>query len=162
MPKMSNAAKNAIAEGIYEIFVNAQMHSQTKSIFTCGQFFPKKNKIEFTITDIGIGFKNNINKRFNSKLNAVEAIQWAVKDTHTTKIDTPGGIGLAKLIEFLKINTGKLQIISNEGYYEFSDNIEKKENFIGEFPGSIVNLQFNTDDSNSYILKEEVDLSNIF
>ncbi len=162
MPNMSKAVKDAIAEGIYEIYVNAQMHSQTKTIFTCGQFFPNKNKIEFTITDVGVGFKNKVNNRFNSKLNAAQAIKWAVQDKNTTKIDTPGGIGLAKLTEFLKTNEGKLQIISNEGFYQFGNDGEKTGSFIGEFPGTVVNLQFSTDDSKSYSLKEEINIDNIF
>ncbi|MDR4507873.1 MAG: hypothetical protein MRJ65_06500 [Candidatus Brocadiaceae bacterium] len=43
-----------ITESIYEIFVNAQIHSETDFIYTCGQFFPNKHMIEFTIKDTGI------------------------------------------------------------------------------------------------------------
>lgn len=162
LPQMSLPAREAIAEGIYEIFVNAQMHSQSENIFTCGQFFPAKNKIEFTIVDTGIGFKNEINRRFDKQLSAVQAIAWAVIDRHTTKTDTPGGIGLAKLSEFIKLNKGKLQIISNEGFYELSSSGELIKEFAQEFPGTIVNLQFKTDDNRSYKLKEEIDINDIF
>ena len=162
LPQMSLPAREAIAEGIYEIFVNSQMHSQTDRIYTCGQFFPTKNKIEFTIVDTGIGFKNRINQHFNKQLSATQAITWAVKDRHTTKTDTPGGIGLAKLSEFIKLNKGKLQIISNEGFYELSSSGEITNKFTQEFPGTIVNLQFRTNDDKSYKLKEEIDLNDIF
>ncbi len=64
LPRMSDGVKERILEAIYEIFVNAQMHSETKFIYTCGQFFPAKNKIEFTIVDKGIGFREKINSRF--------------------------------------------------------------------------------------------------
>ncbi len=162
LPKMSVLAIEAIAEGIYEIFVNAQMHSQTEEIYTCGQFFPKKNKIEFTIVDTGIGFRNKINRHFDKQLSATQAITWAVKDRHTTKTDTPGGIGLAKLSEFIKLNAGKMQIISNNGFYEQNTSGVNVLELTGEFPGTIVNLQFRTDDNHSYILQEEIDLNNIF
>ncbi len=162
MPHMSKAARDSIAEAIYEIFVNAQMHSQTNSIFVCGQFFPNKDKIEFTITDVGKGFKSSVNNHFNSNLTSVQAIKWAVQDRHTTKKDTPGGIGLARLSEFIKLNQGKMQIVSYDGFYEYTAEHEKSSSFIGEFPGTVVNLQFNTGDENWYSLKEEVDINDIF
>ena len=116
LPIMSNGVKEKIVEGIYEIFVNAQIHSGSEFIYTCGQFFPQKNKIEFTIADTGIGFKEKINQHFHSHLSAVQAIEWAVKNKHTTKTDVPGGIGLAILKEFIELNKGKMQIVSSDGF----------------------------------------------
>jgi anti-sigma regulatory factor (Ser/Thr protein kinase) len=162
LPKMSDMAKNKIAEAIYEIFVNAQIHSESEHIYTCGQFFPWKDKIEFTIVDVGIGFKNRVNRRFNTKLNAVQAIKWAVQDKSTTKIGISGGIGLAFLKEFIDINKGKMQIISNNGFYQYSEQGENIHLFNKEFPGTIVNLQFRTNDNKSYILKSEVGANDIF
>jgi hypothetical protein len=80
LPHMSSALKEKMVEAIYEIFVNAQIHSKTQYIYTCEQFFSQKNVIEFTIVDTGIGFKNKINKRFNRSLSAKDAITWAVED----------------------------------------------------------------------------------
>jgi anti-sigma regulatory factor (Ser/Thr protein kinase) len=162
LPKMSEGAKNKIAEALYEIFVNAQIHSESNHIYTCGQFFPWKDKIEFTIVDVGIGFRDKVNKRFDSNLNAMQAIQWAVRDKNTTKIGVSGGIGLALLREFIGMNRGKMQIISNDGFYEYSEQGEEMQLFKGAFPGTIVNLQFRTNDNNSYILKTEVDANDIF
>src|SRR5690606_36192602 len=55
LPRMSEGVKEKRLEAIYGIFVNAQIHSETQFIYTCGQFFPNKSKIEFTIVDTGIG-----------------------------------------------------------------------------------------------------------
>ena len=162
LPIMSDGVKEKIIEAIYEIFVNAQIHSETKFIYTCGQFFPNKNKIEFTIVDIGIGFREKINRRFGRNLSATQALKWAVQDKKTTKQDVSGGIGLAVLKEFIGINKGKMQIVSNDGFYQFDDNGENLRLFNGEFPGTIVNLQFRTDDSNNYSLKSEIDINDIF
>jgi hypothetical protein len=162
LPIMSDGVKEKIIEAIYEIFVNAQIHSETKFIYTCGQFFPNKNKIEFTIVDIGIGFREKINRRFGRNLSATQALKWAVQDKKTTKQDISGGIGLAVLKEFIGINKGKMQIVSNDGFYQFDDNGEDLRLFNGEFPGTIVNLQFRTDDSNNYSLKSEIDINDIF
>lgn len=162
MPHMSIKAIEKITESIYEIFVNAQIHSQSSYIFTCGQYYPRRHVIEFTITDIGIGFKKKINNRFNVSLNSVQAILWAVKDKHTTKTGVPGGIGLAILKEFVQINRGKLQIISDDGFYQYHNLKETTDTFTKPFPGTIVNLQFNTNDDTSYITKEEVNQEIIF
>ena len=147
---------------IYEIFVNAQIHSASPFIYTCGQFFPNKNKIEFTIVDTGIGFKEKINQRFNSNLSAIQAIKWAVQDKMTTKIGVSGGIGLAVLKEFIELNKGKMQIVSSDGFYQFDSEGELDNQFSGQFPGTIVNLQFKTDDKHNYSLKNEIDINDIF
>lgn len=162
LPHMSVLVKEKIAEAIYEIFVNAQIHSGSKHIYTCGQFYPRDNKIEFTIVDTGIGFKKKVNDRFNSNLSSVQAIKWAIQDKNTTKIGITGGIGLALLKEFIEKNRGKIQIISDDGFYQFDLQGEIGQFFNGAFPGTIVNLQFRTDDNSSYVLKGEFDNNNIF
>lgn len=161
-PSMTDALKKKIAESIYEIFVNAQMHSESDYIYTCGQHFPKKNKIEFTIVDMGIGFKNNINKRFGMTLDAVKSIRWATTEGHTTKTTAPGGIGLAILKEFIKMNSGKFQIVSDDGFYEIEGDSDTAKFLTNPFPGTIVNMEFRTDDAKSYRLASEFDLDNIF
>lgn len=162
LPNMSHLVKDKMAEAIYEIFVNAQIHSESKYIYTCGQFFPRENKIEFTIADTGIGFKRKINDRFGSNLSSIQAIKWATQDRNTTKIGITGGIGLALLKEFIIKNKGKMQIISDDGFYQFDSHGEQMQLFIGSFPGTIVNLQFRTNDNSSYVLKSEFDNTDIF
>lgn len=162
LPQMSALLKEKMTEAIYEIFVNAQIHSNCDNIYTCGQFFPRENKIEFTIVDNGIGFKRKINERFDKNLSAVQAIEWAVKDRHTTKVGITGGIGLAFLKEFVTKNNGKMQIVSDDGFYQFDNQAEIIRTFNGSFCGTIVNLQFRTDDTNSYLLKKEINSNDIF
>ena len=156
LPKMSDSLKKKIAESIYEIFVNAQIHSKSDYIYTCGQFFPHKEKIEFTIVDMGIGFKKHINDSFNFSLSSVQTIKWALINGNTTKKDVPGGIGLSLLTEFIKLNRGKFQIISDDGFYEVGET-ENSGFLDSPFPGTIVNMEFRTDDTNSYRLSSESD-----
>ncbi|MCK5202187.1 MAG: ATP-binding protein [Spirochaetales bacterium] len=156
LPKMTRVLKNKLTESIYEIFINAKMHSGTSKIFVCGQFFPKKKKIEFMITDTGYGIKNVVNNRFNANLSAVQAIEWAVKDRNTTKENISGGIGLSLLYEFISINKGKVQIISNEGFWQLSNGKITTNTFENEFPGTIVNISVRTDDQNTYMLNSEI------
>ncbi|MDD4205107.1 MAG: ATP-binding protein [Candidatus Delongbacteria bacterium] len=162
MPEMTGALKKKIAESIYELFVNAKDHSGTKFIYTCGQVFPVKNKIEFTIADTGKGFQRVVNDALLTNFTAGQAIKWAIKDRNTTKNDITGGIGLAILHEFIKLNKGRLQIISGNGFYEFDEEGERIHKFPYDFPGSYINVSIRTDDDSSYALKEEIDSNDLF
>ena len=124
LPKMSTILKSKIAESIFEIFTNAQIHSETKSIYACGQYFPKKHIIEFTITDTGRGFKEIISSFFNKDVRADLAIKWAFENTHSTKQHVSGGIGLSILKEFIDLNKGIIQVVSNNGYYKIDQDGE--------------------------------------
>lgn len=155
MPTMSKRLKKKIGEGIYEIFINAAMHSETiEGIFTCGQLFPGKHKIEFTVTDLGIGIRNRVNQYLGESLSSVNAIEWAMLERNTTKPNDSGGLGLAILKQFISLNKGSIQVISNDGFWEFSDKGTVKYSFHGEFPGTAVNICINTDDPMHYSLYE--------
>ncbi|MBP8178021.1 MAG: ATP-binding protein [Spirochaetes bacterium] len=161
MPKMSDLLKKKIIENIYEIFINAQIHSESDYIYTCGQFYPKKNIIEFTITDAGIGFKRSIYNKFERDISSVNAMKLALRGTITTKNGIPGGLGLKMLSEFIEINRGKFQIITYEGFYEKIAVNEMYNEFDGYFPGTIVNLQFKTDEKYSYCFTDEIESDDI-
>ena len=162
LPILSIGLKKKMAEAIYEIFVNTQLHSETSNTYTCGQFYPKSNTIFFTITDTGIGFKNRIIKSKHINLSSIDAIKWAVIEKNTTKENVPGGLGLTILKEFVDLNKGCIQIVSDDGFYQHSMGNDEFKLLNGSFPGTIVNLQFKTDDVSSYELAEDVSLDNIF
>ena len=103
---------------------------------------------------MGQGFKKLINNRFNSSLSSIQAIKWAIKDGNTTKTDVSGGLGLSLLTEFIKLNGGKFQIISDDGFYEVGET-EQSYTLDAPFPGTVVNMEFRTDDVRSYRLSSE-------
>jgi len=58
MPKMSSGLVKKFRESVFEIFSNAVIHSQTKlGIFSCGQYFPKRDRLDFAVADLGIGIR---------------------------------------------------------------------------------------------------------
>lgn len=121
----------------------------------------KKYKIEFMMTDIGLGIKHVVNGAFNANLPATQAIEWAIRDKNTTKKGVSGGIGLSLLHEFIKMNKGRVQIISNEDFWQLDNANVTKNSFDNEFPGTMVNISVCTDDTNSYMLESEIP-DNIF
>lgn len=164
-PKHSRLLGKKINESIFEIFENARTHGHCKHIHTCGQYYPNKNlkRLDMTIVDMGQTIKANVNKYLKQNLSGSQAIQWALVDGHTTKTgNVPGGLGLNIIFEFIKLNKGKVQIVSSDGYWEYRKGETESRLFEKPFPGTIVNIEFNLDDKDSYRLTEEVSLEDIF
>lgn len=157
IPDMSPALNEKFLEGIDELFSNAEIHSKTKlGIYACGQFFPKKKKLDFSIVDLGIGFQQVINRITNFKLSGHGAISWAMTGANTTRSgDIPGGLGLKILKEFIRLNRGKLTVISHGGLWCLGPNGIVSRAMITAFPGTAITLEINTADQNSYYMKNE-------
>lgn len=163
-PKMSQELLRRFRESLYEIFGNSVFHSETNHIFACGQYFYLQNRLDFSIVDLGIGFHGNINEKMNLHLSPKEAIVWAMEENQTTKKGgtVPGGLGLKLIKEFIEKNNGKMQIVTYNGYWEFSKGRTILNTFSSNFPGTIVNIEINTADSSYYFLESETDYENIF
>jgi anti-sigma regulatory factor (Ser/Thr protein kinase) len=158
IPKMSSKLNKKFRESIFEIFANFATHSNSKQgIFVCGQYYPKKYLLDLTISDTGVGIRTNVRRILDKKTSSIDAIRWAMVEGNTTKTgNEPGGFGLALLQNFIEHNKGKIQIVSRQGYYEFSNGIEKFEKLDADFPGTTINLEINTKDNNSYCLRSEI------
>ncbi len=158
MPFMSLGARKKIQESIYEIFSNAVIHSGCSEILTCGQYYPNKHTLEFTIVDMGKTIRANVSSFLGSEVSGQTAIKWAAQEGKTTKKGSiPGGLGLSIIRRFLSLNNGKLQIASSDGYWEEYNGYEYTRESGGDFPGTIVNLTFNMQDNNGYQLDSEPD-----
>lgn len=163
MPNMSVLLKKKVNESIFEIFNNAVIHGNCQSVFSGGQYYRRKYRLDFTIVDLGKTIKANVNEYGNTNFSGGDAIKWAVAEGHTTKRgQIPGGLGLSLIREFIEKNKGKIQIISADGYWEQKENKETGKQFSQIFPGTIVNLEFNINDESCYCLSSEIDKENIF
>lgn len=160
-PSMSNAVHEEISGLIQEIFINAKIHSETEFIYTCGQFHPKRNELNFTIVDTGIGFAKRIEKDFDMVIDSCDAVKWAMIDGHTTKQGVSGGLGLALLKEFVTQNNGKIQIISGNAFYELHQNNEAIDTLNYYFDGSVVSMTFKTNDTKTYKFVDEIEDNDI-
>ncbi len=162
-PKHSVLLGKRITESIFEIFENARTHGKCEFIHTCGQYYPRKRpaRLDITIVDVGQTIHKNVNDFLSSseKYDACLAIDWAIKYGNTTKIGRTGGLGLSLILDFIKLNNGVMQIISSNGYWEYRGNQVHTKVLKNDFPGTIVNIEFNFDDSCFYQLKSEVNLT---
>lgn len=164
MPVMSEPLQKKFREGVFEIFSNAVMHSQTKlGIFSCGQFFRLKHQLVFAVADLGIGMRENIKRGTGIDMKADEAIMWATEGRNTTRRGSiPGGLGLKILREFIALNNGALRIVSDAGYWESSDGNVRTCILDHPFPGTVVSIEINTSDRHSYALASELSEADIF
>ncbi|MDQ1769363.1 hypothetical protein GQR60_00850 [Labilibaculum sp. A4] len=157
MPGFSIQLQKKMNESIFEIFENAIFHGKTNEVYTCGQYFPRHlpPHIEFTIVDLGRTIQANVGEYLNKAIIAKDAIEWAVEKGHTTKTgDTPGGLGLKLIREFLKLNKGQIQIVSGDGYWCENNNTIFAQSMKTSFPGTIISLNIRID-GESYCLKSE-------
>lgn len=165
IPQMSEALRKKFWESVFELFSNAVIHSETElGIFTCGQYFPQHDRVEFAIADLGVGIRSNLLAKKNVNLSSEAAINWAMEGQNTTKTGAiPGGLGLKLLREFIKYNRGRIQVVSQEGYWEQLADASIKMNALSyAFPGTVVNMEINTADTNPAILTSELQADEIF
>ncbi len=163
LPNMTPRLLKGFRNSLYEIYLNAVEHSETQQdVFSCGQFFPKKQRLDFCITDLGIGIKENIKRKIDLTFKPEEAIDWAMQAANTTRKYESGGLGLKLIREFIVLNNGRIVIVSDAGYWELQGEQVTKKRFDCPFPGTVVLIEINTADTKSYALKSEIDPNNIF
>lgn len=155
LPSMTNIVRIMLNKSLCEVFVNADTHSETRKIYSCGQFFPHKNLLTFSITDLGIGFQGSYYNFKKQNVSSIEAIEWALRG-NTTKTST-GGLGLQSIKDFIEKNNGALIIVSKDAYWELKSNNVYTRVFANPFPGTVVTLEIKTDDDKFYCLKDEIE-----
>lgn len=162
MPTLSEGLKDKILENILEIFGNAPMHGGCKKVFSCGQIFPQKNLIKFTIANTGHTIKENVIEYYAHELNTDiyprKTISWATAENNSTKKivnGKSGGLGLYYLKQFIEKNGGSINICSSDEFWKYIRNVETTEYLSDIFCGTIVTIEIRTDDNNIYFLEQE-------
>lgn len=162
----SEGLKNHLVRNVLEIFNNSVIHSNSGAgIFACGQFYPTKHKVRLSISDLGSGILPRVSQHLkNTSLTSENAIKWAVKKGNTTKINTPGGLGLGLLHEFITINGGQMQIVSGDCLWQYQNGREHCHRLSTPLLGTSVNITINTGIGAKYSLisEEDFDFSNLF
>lgn len=112
---------------------------------------------------IGIGIRKNIQDNAGLILSAEAAIHWSTEGQNTTKRgQIPGGLGLKLLKEFIDLNDGCIQIVSDAGYWRRENKQTITTPLSHTFPGTVVTVEINTADTNTYKLTSEPSTENIF
>lgn len=160
LPKMSSGVRDCMIDNILEIFNNVKEHTHSKKLYTCGQFFPSKGLLYFTITDSGETIPYNVEnycQKYNINLAEFESsLAWAMQSGNSTRQSgSPGGLGLFLLSDFISLNQGELYIVSGCETFEQTKRGKRYQQLSSPFPGTIVTMAFNLSDSSSYCLASE-------
>lgn len=160
---VSGRLRDAIAGRMWEIYNNAFEHSGTEiGVFSCGQYFPHNDTLLLSVVDFGQGipakvrtfFRQYTNEDLVSKLTGASCLKWAFQAGTTTKVGEPGGSGLDLLKEFVRLNQGKLEVYSNEGYAIIDRDGERYENHGISFEDTVVHITLVCDER-LYHFKDE-------
>lgn len=151
MPTWEDKTKEKLIDDLIEVYANIDKHAETLDpFFVCGQYYPVRKLIRFTICDLGVGFLKKIQQNVPSLVNDHgQAILWAIKG-QSTKKDAPGGQGLKNLYNYLSDSGGGMQICSgNSNWCSKTMNlgIAFRPNGIATFnsifTGAAISLEFN-------------------
>lgn len=155
-PSMSSNCQDRIADNFLEIFNNVIDHANSNNIYVCGQLFPKKARLCFTIVDIGNTIHDNVSTYLSENNLPIpqNTLEWAIQRGNSTKKNVPGGLGFSLLIDFLEANSGGFTIISGNEIYELNNRKKRFNNIDVPFPGTIVTITINLNDEQLYCLDD--------
>lgn len=123
---LARETEQRFKEAVFEIADNTHIHSDSDRIFMCGQHFPQKKRLAFTISDNGISIPIKVNNSLhlysaNDSTHDYNLINWATKRGNSTKTVPAAGLGLSDIMETMK-QLGELTIVSNYGYWKFNSS----------------------------------------
>jgi hypothetical protein len=142
--QISDETKEGLTRCFLEVFTNVESHaSTTLPVFACGQYYPTKGQLTFTLLDLGIGYSPKIQEHTNGRVNSSKgAVKWAIQEGHSTKKDARGGDGLSEIVKYCRANKGALHIVTGDAYW--GSNLGAVETFkVKRFAGSMLNITFN-------------------
>ena len=161
-PSVSDGVAYRLTQSLLEVYVNARMHSASAhGVFVCGQSFRQRQRLALVVYDCGLGIPSSVRSFLPERLDDVDAITWAMTSGNTTKASS-GGLGLALLEEFIKLNSGQLAVVSGRGAYLVESGKARSAQLADPLPGTCISVSVRTNDNNVYTMEEESHGRDIF
>lgn len=165
-PSLSPGLARAMVSQVWEIFLNAMEHADSRAgIFACGQFFPNLKDIALGIVDYGVGIPARVQGHLAAPgMPDSNAMEWAFQPGNSTSSSpsVPRGLGLDLLQEFVTKNGGSLHIVSNGARASLERGRLRFEEQSSPFPGSLTCIRLRCDDALHYSLASERESGWIF
>lgn len=151
--------KSDLTAKMYELFANALEHAQSPvGCFSCGQSYNEDKEIVLTIVDLGIGIVKSVQDYFlinEDEITEENAIKWALKSGNTTRLDNSGGLGLSLIYDFLKINSGSMDIYCNSVFLRITQGKMKVKVLPTDFSGTMINIRMTKQNNVRYGYQNE-------
>lgn len=128
-----------------ETFTNIQVHSNCSLPFAaCGQFFPVKRKMHFSICDLGDGFFKKIQAYTAGSsqpiTEPVQAIEWALSGGSTQR--TQGGNALKNILVHCREKGHGLTIVTDGCIWEWKNGMKKCRSMAQQVYGTSIHIVF--------------------
>lgn len=154
---VSHELCDAIVGQMWEIYNNAFEHGNSPiGVVSCGQHFPKQKTLILSVIDFGIGIASNVRNFLRhkvheedrvSRLSGGKCLEWAFKEGNTTCMsEIPRGLGLDFLKRFVRLNQGKLEVYSNDGYVIIDKDRECYSTLDFSFNGTVIHITLQCDE----------------
>ncbi|HEI6905127.1 TPA: ATP-binding protein [Yersinia enterocolitica] len=159
---VSEPLRDAIAGKLWEIYANSFEHSKSPvGVFSCGQHFRRRNELILSVIDFGVGIPYNVKTFLSSdsrasSLPADACLRWACQSGNTTATvnGIPRGLGLHLLKELVKVNNGKLELYSHNGYVKIDSQGEEYQTLPFHFEGTILHITLICDEKFYHLVNE--------
>lgn len=149
-----------LSSNMDEVFNNIFDHSKSPVTgYIITQYYPKNNKISFSVCDFGIGIPTSINNADVQDIKEMEDWKAILKSLERgfSINSTPRnrGFGLNNILELTESSNGKLLIISNDGIVEkAAGNVYRAGNVGYDFSGTLIKVEV---DLNTFVEKDDSD-----
>ena len=136
---------------IREIFRNVFEHGDTDELYFCAQYWPKSNKVEFAVSDFGIGVKQGLARNPNFRFDTdKQALEYSLLPSVSGRTHEPrrsenwfnSGYGLY-MTNRLARNGGNFVIASGKSAICLTP--KTKTNFQTSFNGTILRVSLNVE-----------------
>lgn len=157
MPKMTRELAKEVRKSFCELFNNVFLHSNSAiGGVAIGQLYPKIQQVQVCVCDAGIGLVELVQSRGHATVSPTEAIIWALQQGNSTSDDdSPHGLGLYLLREFIKVNGGDFRIYANNGHYAEDSGVPTGRLLQAAMPGTLIELRLIIRDDVTYALSSD-------
>lgn len=142
---------DVLSYSIREMFRNVFEHGETDELYFCAQYWPKSNKVEFAVTDFGVGIRRGLAKNPNFLFTSdKQALECALLPSVSGKTHLPrtsstwfnSGYGLY-MTSRLARNGGNFAIASGNDAFQLHKTL--KSNFQTSFSGTAIRVNLDID-----------------
>jgi hypothetical protein len=153
---LSEGLRSQILGTVWESYANAFEHANSMiGVVAGGDFQKSRKRLSLSVLDFGVGIPTKVRVFFGDQtLDAGRALKWAFEEG-TSTVNSPRGLGLSILKDFLRLNGGMLRVLSNDGYAVFKDGKEVFNSLDWQFPGTLISIAIEAD-RRYYCLENEL------
>lgn len=161
--RMSDGVKASLVMALNELMTNVFDHSESeRGCYVCAQSYRRAKSIRLCIADFGIGIREALRKvpQYQYLASDYDSIIKAVQEGVSSRVDKTAGYGLSHINRFIKVNEGRMIVLSGSGKVSWNftglkKRSEEKQTMHFPFQGTIINLEINAAKEGLYFLKSE-------